>query len=234
MILSGKRKQNNAGFTLVEMIVVLIVLGILASAAVYGIISYINLTRYNTNQENAESVYQSVQASLNHMSENGTLESWAKNLSETIGTADEYDSNNPAASETSDNIYNEGYFNFFGSDLDTNSLPGQSAHMRYTVTYHPSYTPGNTDSQSKCIYDLIYQEFKSTDILKGLITVEFDVEKALDATGTLRYSASVYSVFYDSTRTTLSAMLTGDKYFDIHPYKTEEEIYPVIDSILQR
>ena len=206
MILSGKRKQNNAGFTLVEMIVVLIVLGILASAAVYGIISYINLTRYNTNQENAESVYQSVQASLNHMSENGTLESWAKNLSETIGTADEYDSNNPAASETSDNIYNEGYFNFFGSDLDTNSLPGQSAHMRYTVTYHPSYTPGNTDSQSKCIYDLIYQEFKSTDILKGLITVEFDVEKALDATGTLRYSASVYSVFYDSTRTVWDAV----------------------------
>ena len=41
-------------------------------------------------------------------------------------------------------------------------------------------------------------------------------------------------IFYDSTRTTLSAMLTGDKYFNIHPYKTEEEIYPVIDSILQR
>lgn len=41
-------------------------------------------------------------------------------------------------------------------------------------------------------------------------------------------------IFYDSTRTTLSAMLTGDKYFDIHPYKIEEEIYPVIDSILQR
>ena len=41
-------------------------------------------------------------------------------------------------------------------------------------------------------------------------------------------------IFYDMTRTTLSAMLTGDKYFDIHPYKTEEEIYPVIDSILQR
>ena len=41
-------------------------------------------------------------------------------------------------------------------------------------------------------------------------------------------------IFYDSTRTTLSAMLTGDKYFKIHPYKSEEEIYPVLDSILQR
>lgn len=41
-------------------------------------------------------------------------------------------------------------------------------------------------------------------------------------------------IFYDSTRTTLSAMLTGNKYFSIHPYKTEEEIYTVLDSILQR
>ena len=41
-------------------------------------------------------------------------------------------------------------------------------------------------------------------------------------------------IFYNSTRTTLSAMLTGDKYFKIHPYKAEEEIYPIIDSILQQ
>ena len=221
MILFGKRKQNNAGFTLVEMIVVLIVLGILASAAVYSVISYINLTRYNNNKENAESVYQSVQASLNHMSENGTLENWAKSLSETVGTSDEYDFNNPAASETSDNIYNQGYFDFFGSNIDTNSLPGQSAHMRYAVTYHPSYIPGNNDPQSKCIYDLIYQDFKSTDILKGIITVEFDVEKTLDSTGTLRYSASVYSVFYDSTRSAWDAVAKNNIDTLIVPFRDE-------------
>lgn len=39
-------------------------------------------------------------------------------------------------------------------------------------------------------------------------------------------------IFYDRTKTQLSAMLTGDPYFHIHPYETEEEIYPVIDSIL--
>ena len=39
-------------------------------------------------------------------------------------------------------------------------------------------------------------------------------------------------IFYDRTMTQLSAMLTGDPYFHIHPYETEEEIYPVIDSIL--
>ena len=28
-------------------------------------------------------------------------------------------------------------------------------------------------------------------------------------------------------------MLTGDKYFHIHPYSNEEEIFPLLDSILQ-
>lgn len=41
-------------------------------------------------------------------------------------------------------------------------------------------------------------------------------------------------IFYNKERTKLSAMMTGDKYFIIHPYKAEEEIYPVLDSILQR
>ena len=39
-------------------------------------------------------------------------------------------------------------------------------------------------------------------------------------------------IFYDRTKTQLSAMLTGNPYFHIHPYEKEEDIYPVIDKIL--
>ena len=39
-------------------------------------------------------------------------------------------------------------------------------------------------------------------------------------------------IFYYRTKTQLSAMLTGDGYFHIHPYAAEEEIYPVLDEIL--
>ena len=39
-------------------------------------------------------------------------------------------------------------------------------------------------------------------------------------------------IFYDRSRTTLSAMLSGNKYFKIHPYSSEEEIYPIIEAIL--
>ena len=39
-------------------------------------------------------------------------------------------------------------------------------------------------------------------------------------------------IFYDRTKTQLSAMLTGNPYFIIHPYENEDEIYLIIDTIL--
>ena len=39
-------------------------------------------------------------------------------------------------------------------------------------------------------------------------------------------------IFYDRSKTQLSAMLTGNPYFIIHPYASEEEIYNTLDSIL--
>ena len=40
-------------------------------------------------------------------------------------------------------------------------------------------------------------------------------------------------IFYDRPRTNLSAMLTGNSYFHIHPYMSESDIYPLLDTILQ-
>ena len=39
-------------------------------------------------------------------------------------------------------------------------------------------------------------------------------------------------IFYDKTKTQLSAMLTGNPYFNIHPYESENEIYTILDTIL--
>lgn len=40
-------------------------------------------------------------------------------------------------------------------------------------------------------------------------------------------------IFYDSSRTQLSAMLTGDGYFHIHPYVSEAELFSELDAILR-
>ena len=39
-------------------------------------------------------------------------------------------------------------------------------------------------------------------------------------------------ILYDRTRTQLSAMLTGDAYFSLCPYATEEELFSALDAIL--
>ena len=39
-------------------------------------------------------------------------------------------------------------------------------------------------------------------------------------------------IFYDRSKTQLSAMLTGNPYFCIHTYDNEAEIYDVLNSIL--
>ena len=39
-------------------------------------------------------------------------------------------------------------------------------------------------------------------------------------------------IFYDRGKTQLSAMLTGNPYFHIHPYDSEQDIYPQLDKIL--
>jgi hypothetical protein len=46
-----------------------------------------------------------------------------------------------------------------------------------------------------------------------------------------RFEVPVH-IFYNPSKCALSAMLTGDSYFHIHPYNTEEEIFTTLNKIL--
>jgi hypothetical protein len=46
-----------------------------------------------------------------------------------------------------------------------------------------------------------------------------------------RFEVPVH-IFYNPSKCALSAMLTGNSYFHIHPYNTEEEIFTTLDKIL--
>ncbi len=205
MIKSGNRKKsnNNSGLTLVELLIVLIVLGLLASAAVYGVIGYINKTRFDKNNANAVSIYQSAESALTHMSENGTLDEWVKNLVADSNALDPYNTANPVKDPNDQTkikdaeLYDQADINTFTAFPNSpDTQRGLSRHMRYALTY----TPGSNDSQSNILYALLQSDFNSTDLFSGIITVEFDVEKKLDSDGRLHYSANVISVFYDSKR----------------------------------
>ena len=40
-------------------------------------------------------------------------------------------------------------------------------------------------------------------------------------------------IFYDKTKVQLSAMLTGNPYFNIFPYQSEEDLFTALDRILR-
>ena len=80
------------------------------------------------------------------------------------------------------------------------------------------------------IYDQDTAWLRESDILIGECTCP-----SLGVGYELAYAEKIGKpchIFYDRTKTQLSAMLTGDPYFHIHPYEKEEDIYPVLDSIL--
>ena len=84
--------------------------------------------------------------------------------------------------------------------------------------------------RDKCIYDEDTAWLRESDlVIAECTTTSLGVGYEL---GYAEAHGIPVHIFYDRSRTRLSAMLTGNEYFHIHPYTSEEEIYPVLDSIL--
>ena len=81
------------------------------------------------------------------------------------------------------------------------------------------------------IYDQDIAWLRESDILIGECTCP-----SLGVGYELAYAESKGKpchIFYDKTKTQLSAMLTGNTYFHIHPYESESDIYHILDEILK-
>ena len=81
------------------------------------------------------------------------------------------------------------------------------------------------------IYDQDTAWLRESDILIGECTCP-----SLGVGYELAYAEKIGKpchIFYDRTKTNLSAMLTGNPYFHIHPYEKEADIYTLLDQILK-
>ena len=81
------------------------------------------------------------------------------------------------------------------------------------------------------IYDQDTAWLRESDILIGECTCP-----SLGVGYELAYAEKIGKpchIFYDRTKTNLSAMLTGNPHFHIHPYEKEADIYPLLDQILK-
>lgn len=164
-------KNKKKGFTLVELMVVLAVTAILAALVGGGLIAYTRLARFEKNEANARTLFQTAQISLTRMETAGELDAFRRQVMEEGDTDDHFQNDvtvtgadgKPLVSRTK-------------AELDQNV-----AALYYDRT---GAAAGNHNALvERLLGDYIYD----ASLLNASICVEIDVQ-----------SGQVYSVFYDT------------------------------------
>mgnify|MGYP004711003865 CR=1 FL=1 len=164
-------KNRKKGFTLVELMVVLVITAILAALVGGGLIAYTRLARFEKNEANARTLFQTAQISLTRMETAGELDAFRRLVMEEGDTGDHFQNDvtvtgadgKPLVSRTK-------------TELDQNV-----AALYYDRT---GAAAGNHNALVKeLLGDYIYDE----SLLNASICVEIDIQ-----------SGQVYSVFYDT------------------------------------
>lgn len=200
-------RRSVRGMTLVELIVVLAILAILASAGIGASVGYARRAIIEQNQSNAVTIYQAAQTALQQLNKSGGIQStmgsnngiisedlWVGYVT-TYGKPYTINDNNlsPTINSGNKSKYTSLYSSTDFSSLD-GTIPNSSAHMIYVLTY---YRTNTDDEQNKLVKELIQPYFADSTVFQGTIAIELDVEKSADAYGKIHLSAKCLSVFFD-------------------------------------
>lgn len=162
--------RKHHGFTLIELIVVIAIIAILAAVGVAVAVGYVKRAKFDKNNQNAITVYQTAQIALTRKAASGTLTDWIIKI--------------PGLDVESDEDLN----------LSGDTITNYSCHKVVALTFNPKTAESIED---KYLYDFLSEYFYDLSIFKGTITVEFDICKTKD-NSSFEYSANVLSAFYSS------------------------------------
>lgn len=164
-------KNNKKGFTLVELMVVLAITAILAALVGGGLIAYTRLARFEKNEANARTLFQTAQISLTRMETAGELDAFRRQVMEEGSTGDHFQNDVTVTDAGGNTLVSR-----TKTELDQNV-----AALYYDRT---GAAAGNHNALvERLLGDYIYD----ASLLNASICVEIDVQ-----------SGQVYSVFYDT------------------------------------
>lgn len=164
-------KNNKKGFTLVELMVVLAITAILAALVGGGLIAYTRLARFEKNEANARTLFQTAQISLTRMETAGELDAFRQQVMEEGSTGDHFQ--NDVTVTDAD-----------GKTLVSRTKTELDANVAALYYDRMGAAAGNHNALVKeLLGDYIYD----ASLLNASICVEIDVQ-----------SGQVYSVFYDT------------------------------------
>ena len=164
-------KNKKKGFTLVELMVVLAITAILAALVGGGLIAYTRLARFEKNEANARTLFQTAQISLTRMETAGELDAFRRQVMEEGDTDDHFQ--NDVTVTGAD-----------GKPLVSRTKTELNQNVAALYYDRTGAAAGNHNALvERLLGDYIYD----TSLLNASICVEIDVQ-----------SGQVYSVFYDT------------------------------------
>ena len=166
-----KIKNKKKGFTLVELMVVLAITAILAVLVGGGLIAYTRLARFEKNEANVRTLFQTAQISLTRMETAGELDAFRRQVMEEGDTGDHFQNDVTV------------------TDADGKTLVSRTKtelNQNVAALYYDR-TGAAAGNHNALVERLLGDYIYDASLLNASICVEIDVQ-----------SGQVYSVFYDT------------------------------------
>lgn len=164
-------KNKKRGFTLVELMVVLAITAILAALVGGGLIAYTRLARFEKNEANARTLFQTAQISLTRMETAGELDAFRWQVMEEGDTGDHFQNDVTVT----------------GADGKTLVSRTKTELNQNVAALYYDRTGAAAGNHNALVERLLGDYIYDASLLNASICVEIDVQ-----------SGQVYSVFYDT------------------------------------